>query len=180
MKHTRARVQIQNKLLLRSAAVQNSYNSEKGLYSLPKYYTIFKNVFRNSQEENTMKIKTKQVPYEVAVAAEKPQHLRPKKPSMLFRALVRRAARFVYSIKLYFVAYNSDLRRFWTVVSFQTENTPYVIGLYALCTFLHLLVYFFHGLFASGSVGSQPRRAVSFSSIFIGVGFASGSFSSLS
>ena len=59
------------------------------------------------------------------------------------RAKVRRAARFVYSIKPYFVAYNSDLRRFWTVVSFQTENTPCVIALYAVCTFFTAPLLFY-------------------------------------
>ena len=51
------------------------------------------------------------------------------------RTKVRRAARLVYSIKQYFIAYDDDLRRFWTVVSFQIKNTPCVIGLYAVCTF---------------------------------------------
>ena len=37
--------------------------------------------------------------------------------------------------KPYFLAYGDDLRRFYTVVSFQIENTPCVIGLYAVCTF---------------------------------------------
>ena len=43
--------------------------------------------------------------------------------------------------KPYFLAYGDDLRRFYTVVSFQIENTPCVIGLYAVCTFLHPLVF---------------------------------------
>ena len=51
------------------------------------------------------------------------------------RTKVRRAARLVYSIKPYFIAYDDDLRRFWTFVSFQIKNTPCVIGLYAVCTF---------------------------------------------
>ena len=34
-----------------------------------------------------------------------------------------------------FLAYDDDLRRFYTVVSLQIENTPCVIGLYAVCTF---------------------------------------------
>ena len=55
------------------------------------------------------------------------------------RTKVRRAARLVYSIKPYFIAYDDDLRRFWTVVSFQIKNTPCVIGLYAVCTFLQPL-----------------------------------------
>ena len=109
---------MQNKFLLRSAAVQNSYNSEKSLYSLPKYYTIFKNVFRTSQEENTMKIKTKQVPYEVAVAAEKPQHIRPKKPNMLFRTLVRVAASFdLHAVKFSYTQSRMD----------EAGNGPYLI-----------------------------------------------------
>ena len=56
-----------------------------------------------------MKIKTKQVPYEVAVAAEKPQHLRPKKPSMLFRALVRVAASFdLHAVKFSYTQSRMD------------------------------------------------------------------------
>ena len=51
------------------------------------------------------------------------------------RTKVRRAARLVYSIKQYFVAYDDDLRHFWTDVSFQIENTPCVIRIYVVCTF---------------------------------------------
>ena len=40
-------------------------------------------------------------------------------------AVTRRRTKVrVYSIKQYFIAYDDDLRRFYTVVSFQTENTP--------------------------------------------------------
>ena len=66
------------------------------------------------------------------------------------RTKVRRAARLVYSIKQYFIAYDDDLRRFWTVVSFQIKNTPCVIGLYAVCTFftsprynMHIQIWLF-------------------------------------
>ena len=41
--------------------------------------------------------------------------------------------------KPYFLAYDDDLRRFCMFVSFQSEDTPCVIGLYAVCTFLHPL-----------------------------------------
>lgn len=65
-----------------------------------------------------MKIKTKQVPYEVAVAAEKPQHIRPKKPNMLFRTLVRVAASFdLHAVKFSYTQSRMD----------EAGNGPYLI-----------------------------------------------------
>lgn len=56
-----------------------------------------------------MKIKTKKVPYETAVSAEKPPHIRPKKPSMLFRTLVRLAASFdLHAVKFSYTQSRMD------------------------------------------------------------------------
>ncbi len=57
----------------------------------------------------TMKIKTKQVPYEYAVSVEKPKHIRPKKPSLLFRSLVRIAASFdLHAVKFQYTESRMD------------------------------------------------------------------------
>lgn len=42
-----------------------------------------------SLEEKNMKIKTKKVSYDYVLSLEKPRHKRPKKPHLLFRALIR-------------------------------------------------------------------------------------------
>lgn len=56
-----------------------------------------------------MKIKTRQVPYEYAVSVEKPKHIRPKKPSLLFRSLVRLAASFdLHAVKFQYTTSRMD------------------------------------------------------------------------
>ena len=68
------------------------------------------------------------------------------------RTKVRRAARLVYSIKQYFIAYDDDLRRFWTVVSFRIENTP-------LCDWALCGLHFFYIPFVLNSVLYALHRA---------------------
>ena len=51
------------------------------------------------------------------------------------RTKVRRAARLVYSIKPYFIAYDDDFKRFLDGCFFPNQTTPCVIWLYAVCTF---------------------------------------------